>query len=121
MAYIDLNPIRAKITDRPERSRYTSGYRRIRARNRHRAAEKIKARNPREAERLLAKSGLHKSAKHNEDGLWLTPLKNCLVGEPLANKCFRPDDDLTLLDALSVRIRRSVSALRFSHDESITQ
>jgi len=99
MAYIDLNPIRAKITDRPERSRYTSGYRRIRARNRHRAAEKIKSRKPRETERLLAKAGLHQPAKHSEDGLWLSPLKNCIIGEPLANKCFTPDDYLTLLDA----------------------
>jgi len=38
-------------------------------RNRYHAAEQITAKKPREAEHLLAKSGLHKSAKHNEDGL----------------------------------------------------
>jgi hypothetical protein len=99
LAYIDLNPIRAKITDRPEHSKYTSAYRRIRARNRHRTAMKIIARKPREAERLLIKVGLYKNAKHSEDGLWLTPLNKCIVGEPLTNTCFTADGYLTLLDA----------------------
>jgi hypothetical protein len=99
LAYIDLNPIRAKVADRPETSQFTSGYRRIRARNRHRAAEKIKHREPKRAAALLAKVGLATNAKHAEDGLWLTPLACCQVGEPLANKTFTPDDYLTLLDA----------------------
>ena len=99
LAYIDLNPVRAKITDRPETSKHTSCYRRIRARNRHRAAEKIKRREPKRAAALLAKAGLVANAAHPEDGLWLTPLARCQVGEPLGNRTFTPDDYLTLLDA----------------------
>ena len=63
------------------------------------AAEKIKRREPKRAAVLLAKVGLATNAKHAEDGLWLTPLARCQVGEPLANITFTPDDYLTLLDA----------------------
>lgn len=94
LAYIDLNPIRAKVADRPKTSKHTSGYRCIRARNRHRAAEKIKRSEPKRAAALLAKAGLATNAAHSEVGLWLSPLARCQVGEPLANKTFTVDEYL---------------------------
>ena len=99
MAYIDLNPIRAKVADRPETAAFTAGFHRIRARNRHQAAAKIRRRAPQRAARLLAKVGLASNATHAEDGLWLTPLARCQVGEALANQIIRVDEYLTLLDA----------------------
>ena len=99
MAYVDLNPVRAKMTDRPERAAFTAGHRRIKARNRHAAAQKIKIREPKRAAALLVKVGLTEHAKHAEDGLWLCPLSCCKAGEMLANQHFSVDDYLQLLDA----------------------
>ena len=98
MAYVDLNPVRAKMVDRPETATFTAGHRRITARNRHAAAQKIKAKEPKRASELLAKAGLDEQAKHAEDGLWLCPLSRCMAGEKLANQRFTLDDYLRLLD-----------------------
>lgn len=99
MASIDLNPIRAKVADRPERSRHTSGFRRIRALNRHAAAAKIRTHQPKKGKELLAKAGLSTAATHAEDGLWLTPRARCHVGVTLANQTITVDEYLTVLDA----------------------
>ena len=99
MVYVDLNPVRAKMADRPETSDFTAGQRRIGARNRHAAATKIVEREPVKAAAVLAKAGLHAGARHAEDGLWLCPLERCQAGEPLANQRISVDDYLTLLDA----------------------
>jgi REP element-mobilizing transposase RayT len=106
MAYVDLNPIRAKMAKIPEESLFTSARRRIRARNRHRAATKIKDREPVRAAKLLAKAGLHANAAHPEDGLWLCPLARCMVGEELANRRLTVDEYLTLVDATGRLIRK---------------
>ncbi len=99
LAYVDLNPIRAKMCDRPEHAHFTGGFRRIRARQRHRTAERLRRRDPERAERLLVRVGLAASARHPEDGLWLAPLERCVVGEVLANRRWTVDEYLTVLDA----------------------
>lgn len=84
MAYVDLNPVRAGIAATPEDSLHTGGRTRIRARNRWRAAQRLRQRGRSAAElgKLLAKVGLDRSAAHPEDGLWLTPLACCVVTMP---------------------------------------
>jgi hypothetical protein len=105
MAYVDLNPVRARLAETPETSAHTAVLRRARARTRFRAATEVRARDPARAAKLLAKGGLDPDAVHAEHGLWLCPLERCIVGEPLANWRITPDEYLTLVDATGRIVR----------------
>jgi hypothetical protein len=107
MAYVDLNPVRAKLADRPESSRHTAVRQRARTRNRHRAAQRITARTPDpvQAQRQLAAAGIAQVPTHAEDGLWVAPLATCVVGDPLLNRVVSADDYLTLVDATGRLLR----------------
>jgi len=98
MAYVDLNPVRAKVVDRPERDKHTSFSHRTRARQRHRVAERLRQRQSKPV--MTARS-----IPHPEHGLWLTTLSGCTVGEILGNKRLTVDDYLTLVDATGRIIR----------------
>jgi len=87
MAYVDLNPVRAKVAATPEDSLHTGGRTRIRARNRWQAVAKLRARgrDPARVQRLLERVGLDARAAHAEDGLWLTPMGDCCVEDDEAD------------------------------------
>ena len=108
MAYVDLNPIRAAIADRPESSVHTGAARRVLARQRYRVATRMVSRGatPDEAATRLRALGVQAFPQTPEDGLWLCPLARCLAGEPLANRRLSVDDYLTLVD-LTGRVLRA--------------
>jgi hypothetical protein len=114
MAYVDLNPVRARVVDRPERSRQTGVRARIVARQRYQAARRIRARRSREAAAVLAKQALTAAEAGPEVGLWLAPIARCCVAlaatGSASEKTLRPhgwsaDDYLQLVD-LSGRVLR---------------
>ena len=89
MAYVDLNPVRAAITETPEDSDYTSVQDRCRARQSHRAA-------------VLVPS-LAGTATHDEAGLWFAGIDRATIDGPAI---ISVDEYLELVDATG-RIVRS--------------
>jgi hypothetical protein len=115
MAYVDLNPVRARVVDRPERSRQTGVRARIVARQRHHAARRIRAQWAQAATAILKQQDLTAAEAGPEVGLWLAPLARCCVAAAAASggsipaearrRAWSADDYLRLVD-LSGRVLR---------------
>jgi hypothetical protein len=103
MAYVDLNPVRAKIADRPERSEYTGVRERVRARQRFRVGRRAAALPAAERRTVLAKAGMTAPPATAETGLWLAPLARCTVGDERSR--VSAEDYLTLVDATGRALR----------------
>jgi len=99
MAYVDLNPIRAQVADRPERSAETGVRERIRARQRHRIGQKAqRLATPAQQKQALRRAGLVSPPPHAEAGLWLAPLSRCLVAGASSSQGWSVDEYLKLVD-----------------------
>jgi REP element-mobilizing transposase RayT len=94
MAYVDLNPIRAALADRPEASDYTSIQARCEARQHHRAA-------------ALVPSLAGASTPGPEAGLWIAPIDRAILKTYAeeAAPLITVDDYLTLVDETGRLVR----------------
>ena len=106
MAYVDLNPVRARICDRPERSRHTAVRQRITARQRHRARGRLLAEavSPAAGASALAEAELS-AAVSPEAGCWVVPIARCTTEVHAEVQRWSLDDYLTLVDATGRLLR----------------
>lgn len=100
--------LRAKVCDRPEKSRHTSIRTRIRGRQGFRAQQTLRAAGHiQKASQVSIKAGLTDAPRHQEDRLWLAPLSACRSGPPdrPSATALTSDEYLTLVDATGRLLR----------------
>jgi len=118
MAYVDLNPVRARMADTPEQSAYTSVRQRVRARQRHRAVVRVQTAvaagtlSATAAADSLQRTGVPDeqraaAAVSPESGMFVTPMARCLhPTEKFMEHRPMPLDEYLLLVDLTGRVVR---------------
>ena len=106
MAYVDLNPVRAAICDRPELSQHTAVRQRIAAHQRFRARKRLleEASSPAVAATEVAAADVG-AAVSPEAGCWVAPVPACTTEANPSATDWSLDDYLTLVDATGRLLR----------------